>query len=289
MRYRFIDQHRRVWPVVIMCKVLQVSRGGFYGWRRRPQSLQAKRRCALTVKIKAVHEQSRQTYGSPRVHRELLAQDECCCKNTVATIMAESGIKSCIKRKFKATTDSNHGHPVADNLLNRNFEQTAPNRVWTSDITYIRTREGWLYLAIVIDLFSRMIVGWAMSSRITSQLTIDALEMAVARRCPGKGLLHHSDRGGQYACKDYQQRLKRHGMVCSMSRKGDCYDNAPTESVIGTIKTELVNWEDYLTRQQGRESLFEYMEGFYNCQRRHSSLNYVSPKDFESAVKVAVV
>ena len=289
MRYRFIDTHRRVWPIVIMCKVLQVSRSGFYGWRRRPQAQQAKRRCVLTVKIKAAHEQSRQAYGSPRIHRELLAQGERCCRNTVATIMAENGVKSRIKRKFKATTDSNHGHPVADNLLSRNFEQTTANQVWASDITYIRTREGWLYLAIVIDLFSRMIVGWAMSSRINSQLTIDALDMAVVRRCPGQGLLHHSDRGSQYACKDYPQRLKRHGMIASMSRQGDCYDNAPTQSVIGTIKTEWVNWQDYLTREQGQKSLFEYMEVFYNCQRRHSSLNYMSPKDFEAAAKVAVV
>jgi len=221
-----------------MCKVLQVSRSGFYDWRRRPPSLQAKRRCVLTVKIKSVHAQNRQIYGSPRIHRELLAQGEDCCKNTVATIMAENNIKSRIKRKFKATTDSRHDHPVADNLLNRNFEQTAPNRVWASDITYIRTCQGWLYLAVVIDLFSRMIVGWAFSSRINSQLTVGALEMAVARRCPNKGLLHHCDRGSQYACKDYQQRLKRHGMIVSMSRKGHCYDNAPTESVMGTIKTE---------------------------------------------------
>lgn len=289
MRYRFIDKHRRVWPIVIMCKVLQVSRSGFYGWRRRPPSEQAKRRCALTVKIKSVHEQSRQTYGSPRVHRELLAQGQECSENTVARIMAQNSMKSRIKHKFKATTDSNHDHPVADNLLNRNFEQTDVNQTWASDITYISTHEGWLYLAIVIDLFSRMIVGWSMSSRINAQLTIDALEMAIARRCPGQGLLHHSDRGSQYACKDYQQLLKRHSMIASMSRKGDCYDNASAESVFGTIKTEWVNWQDYLTRQQGRESLFEYMEVFYNCQRRHSSLNYMSPKDFEAAAKVAVV
>lgn len=289
MRYRFIDQYRRAWPIAIMCKVLQVSRSGFYGWRRRPQSTQAKHRCALTVKIKAVHEQSRQTYGSPRVYRELLAQGERCCQNTVATIMAENGIKSRIKRKFKATTNSAHGHPVAENILNRNFEQTAPNQAWASDITYIPTREGWLYLAIVIDLFSRMIVGWAMSSRMTAQLTMDALTMAVARRLPDKGLLHHSDRGSQYAGQGYQRLLNQHGMISSMSRKGNCYDNAPTESAIGTIKVEWVNWEDYPTRQQGRLSVFEYIEGFYNCQRRHSALGYMSPKDFESAANVAAV
>ncbi len=289
MRYRFIDQYRRVWLVVIMCQVLQVSRSCFYDWCRKPLSLQAKRRLALMVKIKAVHRQSKQIYGSPRIHDALCDQGERCSQNTVATIMRKNSIKSSIKRKFKATTNSNHGYPVADNILNRNFQQTQVNQVWASDITYIPTREGWLYLAIVIDLYSRKIVGWAMSSRIKSQLVIDALEMAVTQRCPGRGLLHHSDRGSQYACKDYQQHLKRHGMICSMSRKGNCYDNAPTESVFGTIKTEWINRQDYLTRQQGKQSVFEYIACFYNCQRKHSSLGYMSPMDFEAAANVAVV
>ncbi len=235
MRFQFIRQHRTLWPIRLMCKVLQVSCSGFYAWCKRPPSQQTQRRQRLVVQVKAIHAQSRRIYGSPRVHRELRSRGCRCCVNTVAGIMGQNGIQSRSKRKFKATTDSGHSHPVAANKLARQFDVDAPNRVWVADITYIPTREGWLYLALVLDLFSRGIVGWSMSARVKTPLVLEALEMAIQRRRPGPGLLHHSDRGSQYASEAYQRLLQQHQMEPSMSRKGNCWDNAPAEGVIGTI------------------------------------------------------
>ena len=241
MRYRFIDEHRIQWPVRLMCQVLQVSPGGYYSWRGRPASARQQRREALAGEIQAIHREVKQRYGSPRMHAELLARGRSCCVNTVARLMHEQGIAAKTKRKFRCTTDSNHDLPVADNILDRQFEPAAVNRAWVADITYIPTREGWLYLAAVEDLYSRQVVGWSMGERISSRLVVDALEMALSRRLPGQGLVAHSDRGSQYASDHYQRLLGRHGITCSMSRRGDCWDNAPMESFFASLKKELVH------------------------------------------------
>jgi putative transposase len=233
--------------------------------------------------IEAVHAEVKARYGSPRIHVELAAQGQACCVNTVARLMRRHGIAAKTKRKFRCTTDSNHDRPVAENVVARRFEPEAPNRTWTADITYVPTGEGWLYLAAVEDLHSRRIVGWAMSERIDSRLVVDALEMAVARRLPGAGLVAHSDRGSQYASEHYQRLLAGHGITCSMSRRANCWDNAPMESFFATLKKELTHGESYATRAEARASLFEYIEVFYNRVRRHSSLGYKSPVEYERA------
>jgi transposase InsO family protein len=281
----WIDEHYGEWPVDMMCRVLKVSRSGFYAWRQRPESEQAKSRRRLIEIIKEIHEESKRSYGSPRVHRELVARGEICCENTVARYMRKNDIVAKTKRKFKQTTDSNHGLPVAKNLLDRDFDQLEPNRVWVSDITYIPTREGWLYLATVLDLFGRKIVGWSMSHRIDRHLVMDALTMAVKNRRPPPNLIHHSDRGSQYASDDFQKLLDEYGMICSMSRKGNCWDNAVAESFFRSLKTELVHHEDFATRDEARLAIFEYIEVFYNRIRRHSSLGYLSPADYEALMQ----
>jgi transposase InsO family protein len=235
------------------------------------------------MEIEAIHQEFKQRYGSPRIHEELQARGQRCCVNTVAKLMRQQGIAAKTKRKFRCTTDSNHDLPVADNILDRQFEPVAVNQVWVADITYIPTWEGWLYLAAVEDLYSRQIVGWSMSARITSRLVVDALEMAVSRRLPGEGLVAHSDRGSQYASDHYQRLLEQHGITCSMSRRGDCWDNAPMESFFATLKKELVHQENYQTRVAARVSVFEYIEVFYNRVRRHSALGYLSPVEYEQA------
>jgi putative transposase len=283
VRYGFIEAHRGRWPVRLMCRVLGVPAGGYYGWRGRPAGPRAQRREALVDAIKAVHGDVKARYGSPRIHAELAARGEACCVNTVAGLMREHGIAAKTKRKFRCTTDSNHDRPVAENVVDRQFEPEAADEVWTADITYIPTREGWLYLAAVEDLYSRKIIGWSMGERIDSRLAADALEMAVARRLPGAGLVAHSDRGSQYASEHYQRLLAGHGIVCSMSRRANCWDNAPMESFFASLKKELVHDEDYATRQEARASLFEYIEVFYNRVRRHSSLGYKSPVEYERA------
>jgi putative transposase len=277
-----MDEHREEWPIDMMCRVLKVSRSGFYAWRERPESKQATSRRRLIGIIKEVHEESNRSYGSPRVYRELIARGEICCENTVARYMRENDIVAKTKRKFKQTTDSNHSLPVAKNLLDRDFDQLEPNRVWVSDITYIPTREGWLYLAMVLDLFGRKVVGWSMSHRIDRHLVMDALTMAVKNRRPPPNLIHHSDRGSQYASNDFQKLLDDHDMICSMSRKGNCWDNAVAESFFHSLKTELVHHEDFATREEARLAIFEYIEVFYNRIRRHSSLGYLSPADYEA-------
>ena len=236
---------------------------------------------ALLSEIRMVHNRSRKTYGSPRVTAELQAQGVGCGENRVARLMAENGIRVKTRRKYRTTTDSRHSYRVAKNLLARKFTVDHPDTVWVSDITYIWTSEGWLYLAGVVDLYSRMVVGWSMSHRITKQLTLDALSQAIGRRRPRPGLLHHSDRGSQYAAGDYQDLLKAHQMLCSMSRKGDPWDNAPMESFFGTLKTELIHRQKFTTREDAKMKVFEYIEMFYNRERRHSSLGFKSPVDFE--------
>ena len=286
MKFRFIEEHlAETYPLEVACEVLEVSRSGYYAWRERPAGARAKRREELAEKVKAVHEQNRGVYGSPRVFRALKADGESVCENTVAKVMRERQIRARSKKKFvPRTTDSAHERPVAPNVLDRQFGAQAPDRKWAVDITYVPTGEGWLYLAGVIDLCSRKVVGWSMADHMRTGLVTDALSMALARRRPGAGLLHHSDRGVQYASEDYQHLLRSHGIECSMSGKGDCWDNAAMESFWGTLKTELVNHENYETREQARASIFEYIEVFYNRQRLHSSLGYLSPEQFEAGL-----
>jgi putative transposase len=286
VKFAFIRDHLAgEFPVDVCCDVLEVSRSGYYAWSRRPRSARAERREELAAQIARVHEQNRGVYGSPRVCRALNARGERVCENTVAGIMKERRIRARRKRTFvPRTTDSVHQQPLADNVLARQFDAPLPDRKWAVDITYIPTDEGWLYLAGVIDLCSRRVVGWSMAEHMETGLVADALRMAVARRSPGAGLLHHSDRGVQYASDDYQQLLAGHGIICSMSGKGDCWDNAVMESFWATLKTELVHHERYATREQARASIFEYIEVFYNRQRLHSSLGYVSPETFEASL-----
>lgn len=269
-----------------MCRVLGVSRSGYYAWRSRPPSAAEVRREELTAEVEQIHEEVKGRYGSPRIHAELVARGHACCVNFVAELMRRAGIAAKTKRKFKQTTDSNHSMPVAENVLDRQFDPEEPNARWCADITYIPTREGWLYLAVVEDLFSRMVVGWSMSETMTSRLVVDALSMALARRLSLKGssssgLVAHSDRGSQYASDHYQRRLADERITCSMSRRGDCWDNAPMESFFASLKKELIHDEDYATRAQAKASIFEYIEAFYNRVRRHSSLGYVSPAEYE--------
>ena len=285
MKFAFIKEHLRPYPLEIVCEVLQVSRSGYYAWLERPESARAKRRKDLAVKVQAIHQENRGVYGSPRVYQALAAAGESVCENTVAKVMREQEIRAKTKRKFvPRTTDGNHGQPVADNLLDRQFAAELPNLKWAVDITYIPTGEGWLYLAGVIDLCSRRIVGWSMADHMRTDLVSDALSMAVVRRGPDEGLLHHSDRGVQYASEDYQYLLQSHRMEPSMSGKGDCWDNACMESFWATLKNELVNHERYATREQARQSIFEYIEVFYNRKRLHSSLGYLSPEEFEASL-----
>jgi transposase InsO family protein len=283
MTFRFIEEHREEWPVRLLCQTLQVSPAGFYAWRQRPRSAQQQRRDALRVEIRAIHAEVKARYGSPRIHAELAARGQDCCVHTVAKLMREAGIAAKTARKFRCTTDSNHGLPVAENLLDRQFNPSAANEAWVADITYIPTHEGWLYLAAVEDLYSRMVVGWSMAEHMESRLVVDALAMAVQRRLPGEELLAHSDRGSQYASEHYQLLLAKHGIACSMSRRGNCWDNAPMESFFASLKKELVHDAGFATRAEARAALFEYIEVFYNGQRRHSSLGYVSPAEYEQS------
>jgi len=281
VRYEFIRDYRKEFRVKKMCEVLEVSRSGFYTWLRSPESERSRANRALLAEIRIAFDRSRQTYGSPRLAVELNESGVLCSENRVARLMRLSGIRAIGKRKYRVTTNSKHNHPVAENLLNRDFSADHPNEVWLSDITYIWTSEGWLYLASVIDLHSRMLVGWSMGHRVTAELTLEALRQAIARRDVTPDLMHHSDRGGQYAATEYQKLLKKTKMICSMSRKGDCWDNAPMESFFATLKAELVYRERFTTRQEAKAKIFEYIEVFYNRQRRHSSLGMKSPVDFE--------
>jgi len=283
VKYQFIRDQLGEYPVEVSCLVLEVSRSGYYDWLVRPPGERDKRKKELHEKIMTKHEENRGVYGSRRICAALRAEGETVCENTVAKAMKELEIQAKTKKKFvPCTTASNHQQPVAENLLDRQFAAELPNQKWATDITYIPTGEGWLYLAGVIDLCSRKIVGWAMADHMRTDLVSDALKMAVARRLPDQGLLHHSDRGVQYASDDYQHLLHLHQMQSSMSGRGNCWDNACAESFWATLKTELVHHEQYATHEQARQSIFEYIEIFYNRKRLHSSLGYLSPEAFEA-------
>lgn len=284
MKYAFVAAQGKTYSLVLMCRILGVSRSGYYAWSNRPESRRAREDRRLVEEIKTIHKKSRKTYGSPRVHRELVKIGERCGIRRVERLMAENGIRAKQKKKFVATTDSKHDLPVAENLLNREFAINEIDKVWVSDITYVPTEEGWLYLAGVLDLCSRAAVGWSMSDSLDRKIVVDALEMAYSRRRPAGGVIHHSDRGSQYASQDYRDLLDSYDMLASMSRKGDCWDNAPMESFFGTLKRELVHHRKYRTREEARREIFEYIEVFYNRERLHSSLGYVSPAEFEAVL-----
>jgi putative transposase len=281
VKFAFVAVEKASFPVTVLCKVLEVSRSGFYAWTERVPSARSLEDAKLRVHVAAAYELGRGAYGAPRIHRELRAAGFNVSRKRVARLMGDLGLKSRRKRRFKATTDSNHTLPVAENVLDRKFEVDAPNVAWVTDITYVWTSEGWLYLAAILDLFSRRVVGFATSERIDRALVLQALAAAVGRRVPNAGLVHHSDRGSQYASNDYQTALDDLGVVCSMSRKGNCWDNAVAESFFATLKTELVYQRRFATRKEAREAIFEFIEVFYNRQRRHSSLGYLSPMEYE--------
>jgi len=279
VKYQFIEDNRRSYSVRTMCRVLRVSASGYYAALYRPLSARRQRQVLLTGHIRVIHRRSRETYGAPRIHAELSAQGISCCENTVAKLMRQAQIMPKAIRRFRVTTDSRNTK-ASPNLINRAFQANQPNTCWLSDITYIPTREGWLYLAAILDLYSRAIVGWGMSKTLDAKLATEALKMAINQRGTAPAILH-SDQGSTYAAADYRLLLTKHAIRQSMSRKGDCWDNAPMESFFHTLKTELVMHCDYRTRDQARASLFEYMEVFYNRQRRHSTICYEAPLAFE--------
>lgn len=279
MKFSFIHAEKARFPVALLCRELEVSRSGYYAWAERPESARAAGDRVLTVEVAQVHHESSRRYGSPRVHRELQARGRKVSEKRIARLMRQEGLVARKKRRFVRTTDSNHGYPIAPNVVARDFSPPAPNHSWAGDITYIWTGEGWLYLAVVLDLFSRRVVGWAMSERIDRQLVLSALSMALlARPAPQ---VYHSDRGSQYASADYRELLEARGITCSMSRKGNCWDNACVESFFGSLKMELVYERSFKTYAEAKSAVFEYLEVFYNRKRRHSTLGYVSPIEFE--------
>lgn len=282
MRYAFISDHREHWQVRVQCAVLHVSASGFYDWLNRKPSPRQQRRAALGERIAKIHTESRCVYGSPRVHEQLRQEGEAVSRKTVGSIMRDHELQGKYRKKrTPRTTQSTHGEPIAPNVLERDFTASAPNQKWVADITYVDTDEGWLYLAVVLDVFSRAVVGWCAADHLRGELVEEALRMALLHRRPqrGDGLIHHSDRGVQYASDSFQKLLDMHGIVCSMSRKGDCYDNAVMESFFGTLKTELD--EPLATHDAARLALFEYIEVFYNRKRLHSTLGYLSPAAYE--------
>ena len=281
MKYAWIDAQRAHYALSEMCPVLTVSISGYRAWKRGGKADRSRLTDAqLLALIRAIHDELKGAYGSPRMVLELRARDFSASKTRVERLMREHGIRARHKRKFKVTTDSKHKLPIAPNLLDRNFTPSAPNQVWTSDITYLWTDEGWLYLAIVLDLFNREVVGWSLKPRMTADIVTDALTMAWFRRKPAPGVLHHSDRGSQYASGDFQDKLSEYGMTCSMSRKGNCWDNAPTESWFNSFKNERVHGWRWRTREDMTATAFEYIEVFYNRRRLHSTLGYTSPALF---------
>jgi len=286
VKYRFIEENKGVYPQNLMGKVLGISRSGFYAWKSRDVK-QATKDLRLLRAIEDIHRSSRKTYGSPRIFSQLKALGFKTSKSKVERLMRENKIRAKMKRKFKATTNSKHDHPVAKNILNRNFAPEAVNKVWAGDITYIWTKEGWLYLAVILDLFSRQVVGWSMSERMTKGLAINGLSMAITKRRPPKGLIHHTDRGSQYACSSYRKILKLIGAICSMSRKGNCWDNACVESFFHSLKTEMTFFEEFETRAEAVSKIFEWIEVFYNRQRIHSFLGNKTPEQFENLANCA--
>jgi putative transposase len=285
MRFRFIEDHRADYPVTIMCGALDVSPAGYYAWRSRTESPRSAANRELLDHISRVHRDTRGRYGSPRIHVELKAQGRGVSRGRIERLMRRHGIRAIMARPRRVrTTDSRHDHPIAPNLLNRNFSAAAPNQIWLTDITYVETGQGWLYLAAVMDLYSRRIVGWAMDDHLRTELPLAALNMAISTRRPDANLIHHSDRGVQYASADYRTALQSASMQASMSRRADCYDNAPMESFFHTLKTEQVYHQQYATREQAKSDIFAYIEGFYNRTRRHSSIGYKTPIEIELKV-----
>lgn len=283
MKYAWIDRHRQQYPIAMSCRVLDVSRSGFYEWRDRPPSQRQRQDTQLLGHIRRIHRFSRENYGARKVHQALLAEGIACGRDRVGRLRRQARIVAKRRRRFVVTTRSKHRHWIAPNLLNRDFTAQVPNQVWAGDVTFIATRTGWLYLAILLDLYLRKIVGWAMSHRNDQTLVVDALQMAVERQQPGSGLIHHSDRGSTYASQRYRDLLTGHGMISSMSRKKDCWDNAVAESFFSTLKNELVWGADYANRQEARSAIFEYIEVFYNRQRLHQTLGYRTPLQVEQA------
>ena len=281
MKYACIDRRRNRYPVRMMCRLLRVSASGFYAWRTRPESSRAQSDRALMAEIRRIHQDSKGVYGSPRVHAELAANGICVGRHKVARLMRLARLRGCPRRRFRVTTQRDPSHLVAKNLLKQNFSSDAPNQVWTADITYIPTHQGWLYLAVVMDLYSRRIVGWSMSRWMSRRIVLAALRMAIDARQPEGALIHHSDRGSQYTSDDFRDELASHGIDCSMSGSGNCYDNAAMESFFGLLKRERVNRVRYRTRDEARADLFDYIEVFYNRKRRHGYIGNISPADFE--------
>lgn len=282
MKFGFVDEHRGAWPVRMMCRVLGLSASGYYAWRIRPESRRAAANRALTEDIRLIHPESCGTYGSPRVHAVLRGHGRRVGRSRVERLMRRAGLRglAALPRRTR-TTDSRHGYPIAPNRLGRNFQAAAPGQVWLADLTYIPTGEGWLYLAGVLDMHTRKLVGWSMRDTLHTQIALEALTMAIARQKPAPGLIHHSDRGIQYAAEAYRSALAQSGITPSMSRKGDCWDNAPMESFFHTLKTERVHHRVYATRAEARRDLFGHIGGFYNSRRLHSALGYISPAEAE--------
>jgi putative transposase len=281
MKYQFIEQHKQEFPIVVMCRVLDVSESGFYAWRKRPVCQRQREDAQLTEEMRQEFSAHQGRYGSPRLHVELRDRGRSVARKRVARLMREAGLCAKHKRRRALTTHRDPSHPVAPNLLNREFTASAPNKKWVTDITYIPTMQGWLYLSVILDLYSRMVVGWSMSGNCDEKLVERALDQALARRRPKAGLLHHSDRGSQYTSQAYQACLVQSGIQSSMSRKGNCWDNAAMESFFGTLKDECVGSTIYSSHDEARSELFTYMEVYYNRIRRHSTLGYVSPLNYE--------
>ena len=288
MRFRFIDAHRQEFRLDVMCRVLGVTKSGYFTWQGRPTSTRAAQDTVLTTEIGQIHATSKGRYGVPRVHAELREQGWPCSRRRVARLMAAAGLKGKDRKKYRGTTNSNHAHPIADDLVQRHFKVEQPDTVWAADISFLPTCEGWLYLSVILDLHSRMVVGWAMGDRLTTDLPLAALQMAFSGRNPPAGVIHHSDRGSQYTSRLYQAALRAGAAVPSMGRKGDCFDNAVVESFFSTLKRELLLGNIFHTRQEGRSQVFEYLEVFYNRQRRHSTLGYKTPLEFEQLSNRAV-
>jgi putative transposase len=281
--FEFIDAEKAYYPISLLCRMLKVSRSGYYGWKDRSPSKRDRENAALTVKIREIHNRSRRIYGYPRVHAELRALGVCCSRKRVARLMRKAGLQGCIRGCRKRTTRRDERAAPAPDLVGRNFAASAPDKVWTADITYVSTREGFVYLAFILDVYSRRVVGWSMAHHLRAQLVIDALEMALQRRKPKGGLVHHSDRGVQYTSLSFAKRLEEASIVPSMGRAGSALDNAISESFVASLKCELLYGHRFPSRKAARIAIFDYIEGFYNRVRRHSSLSYLSPDDYEQA------
>ena len=287
MKYAYIDQQRHVFPVSAMCRVLSVSRSGYYDWRTRPESKRVKEDRRLLQHLRRIHQRSRLNYGIVKAWKQLNQEGIVCGRDRVARLRRAHGIYAQRRKRFVVTTRSKHRYWIAPNQLNRNFSVTKPNRVWVGDVTFIATRTGWLYLSVLLDLYSRKVVGWSMSNNNNGQLVKDSLDMAIEHRQPESGLIHHTDRGSTYAMQSYRETLEQHDIVSSMSRKRDCWDNAVAESFFANVKNELIYWRNYKNQNEARCEIFDYIEIYYNRQRLHQTLNYQSPEQFERMNNVA--